>query len=60
MFLYRDDYYKDDGKDAETKDNNQSECIVAKNRHGRTDSVKLHWQGEFTRFTGQEVIHREG
>ena len=60
MFLYRDDYYKDDEKDAETKDNNQSECIVSKNRHGRTDSVKLHWQGEFTRFTGQEVIHREG
>jgi len=60
MFLYRDDYYQDDEKKAETTDNNQSECIVAKNRHGRTDSVKLHWQGEFTRFTGQEVIHREG
>ncbi|MDD6174575.1 MAG: replicative DNA helicase [Firmicutes bacterium] len=60
MFLYREDYYQDGEKDAETKDNNQSECIVAKNRHGRTDSVKLHWQGEFTRFTGQEVIHREG
>ena len=36
------------------------EVIVAKNRHGRTDTVKLHWQGEFTRFTGQEVVRREG
>jgi replicative DNA helicase len=59
MFLYRDDYYKDDEKEDNKADNNESECIVAKNRHGRTDSVKLHWQGEFTRFTGQEVVRRE-
>lgn len=58
LFLYREDYYPDGEKD-ENADKNQSECIVAKNRHGRTDSVKLHWQGEFTRFTGQEVVHRE-
>ncbi len=59
MFLYRDDYYKDEAKEDSKADNNESECIVAKNRHGRTDSVKLHWQGEFTRFTGQEVVRRE-
>lgn len=59
MFLYRDDYYKDEEKEDSSKDNNESECIVAKNRHGRTDTVKLHWQGEFTRFTGQEVVRRE-
>ncbi len=59
MFLYRDDYYKDEEKEDNKADNNESECIVAKNRHGRTDSVKLHWQGEFTRFTGQEVVRRE-
>jgi replicative DNA helicase len=59
MFLNRDDYYKDDEKEDNKADNNESECIVAKNRHGRTDSVKLHWQGEFTRFTGQEVVRRE-
>lgn len=59
MFLYRDEYYKDNDRDEE-KDVNESECIVAKNRHGRTETVKLHWQGEFTRFTGQEVIHRNG
>ncbi|MBQ9083208.1 MAG: replicative DNA helicase, partial [Clostridia bacterium] len=59
MFLYREDYYKDEAKEDSKADNNESECIVAKNRHGRTDSVKLHWQGEFTRFTGQEVVRRE-
>ncbi len=58
MFLYREDYYAEPGKD-EGADRNESEVIVMKNRHGRTDTVKLHWQGEFTRFTGQEVFHRE-
>lgn len=62
LFLYRDDYYSDqeEGGAPEPVDKNQSECIVAKNRHGKTDTVKMHWQGEFTRFTGQEVIRREG
>ena len=59
MFLYRDEYYKD-GNAEEKADVNESECIVAKNRHGRTDTVKLHWQGEFTRFTGQDMVHRNG
>ncbi len=56
LFLYREGYYSD--KDAEnaapTADMNSGECIVAKNRHGETNAVKLHWQGEFMRFTGTE------
>ena len=59
MFLYRDDYYAEPGQEDDNADRNESEVIVMKNRHGRTDTVKLHWQGEFTRFTGQEVFHRE-
>ncbi len=59
MFLYRDDYYADQNPDDAGADRNESEVIVMKNRHGRTDTVKLHWQGEFTRFTGQEVFHRD-
>ena len=55
LFLYRDGYYERE-KGAETVnaaiDQNSGECIVAKNRHGETTSVKLHWQGEFMRFTG--------
>ena len=60
LFLYREGYY-DREKGAETAqaavDQNSGECIVAKNRHGETTIVKLHWQGEFMRFTGQERSH---
>lgn len=62
LFLYRDGYYERE-KGAETVnaaiDQNSGECIVAKNRHGETTTVKLHWQGEFMRFTAPEN-RREG
>ncbi|MGN0622907.1 MAG: replicative DNA helicase [Oscillospiraceae bacterium] len=45
MFLYRDAYY-----DKENADQSVAECIVAKNRHGTTDTVKLGWIGEYTLF----------
>lgn len=56
LFLYREGYYdKENGEDvAPQADMNSGECIVAKNRHGETNTVKLHWQGEFMRFTGTE------
>ena len=54
MFLYRDGYYEMNGQD-ENQDKNSGECIVAKNRHGETRSIPLHWQGEYMRFTAQEV-----
>lgn len=55
LFLYREGYYSDkDGKNNEESDMNSGECIVAKNRHGETNTVKLHWQGQFMRFTSQE------
>lgn len=54
LFLYREGYYS--GSDAaEQGDRNSGECIVAKNRHGETRTVPLHWQGEFMRFTAREV-----
>ena len=52
LFLYRGDYYKNDEAIEEDYDKNSGECIVAKNRHGETRTVPLHWQGEFRRFTG--------
>lgn len=58
LFLYREGYYnkdKDSEQAAQTADMNAGECIVAKNRHGETNIVKLHWQGEFMRFTGTEA-----
>ena len=60
MFLYRETYYEGQkGNVSEDMDANAGECIVAKNRHGETGKVPLHWQGEFTRFTSAEVIHRD-
>lgn len=57
LFLYREGYYSEKSADqaALTADMNSGECIVAKNRHGEAKSVKLHWQGEFMRFTGTEA-----
>lgn len=52
LFLYRGDYYKNAEAIEEDYDKNSGECIVAKNRHGETKTVPLHWQGEFMRFTG--------
>ncbi|NLJ31075.1 MAG: replicative DNA helicase [Clostridiales bacterium] len=60
MFLYREDYYQDSETPDENADKNSGECIIAKNRHGETKTVPLHWQGEFMRFTAQEVVRREG
>lgn len=59
LFLYREDYYSNGEAPSETTDRNRGECIIAKNRHGETKTVGLHWQGEFMRFTSQEVIRSE-
>lgn len=45
MFLYRDEYYKND-----TPDQSVAEVIVAKNRHGSPGSIKLGWLGQYTKF----------
>ncbi len=58
LFLYREGYYDKNGDDnaaAPAVDMNSGECIVAKNRHGEMNTVKLHWQGEFMRFTDVET-----
>lgn len=58
LFLYREDYYANEGAPEES-DKNSGECIVAKNRHGEAKTVPLHWQGEFMRFTAQEAFRSE-
>ncbi|WP_312645107.1 replicative DNA helicase [Hydrogenoanaerobacterium sp.] len=55
LFLYRDEYYNKD-----TEDKNIAECIVAKNRHGETDSVKMAWDGQYTLFSNLELYRDEG
>ncbi len=61
LFLYREGYYQStkQGSNPENVDMNSGQCIVAKNRHGETRSVPLHWQGEFMRFTSQELSRGE-
>ena len=59
LFLYREDYYQDTEMPGENTDRNSGECIIAKNRHGETKTIPLHWQGEFMRFTAQEVVRSE-
>lgn len=49
LFLYRDYVYNPSENPA------KAECIVAKNRHGRTGSVELRWDGAHTRFFNTEI-----
>ena len=37
-----------------------AECIVAKNRHGETGTVKLQWLPQYTSFADREWKHADG
>ena len=52
MFLYRDEYYNEN-----TEDKGIAECIVAKNRHGETGTVKLQWLPQYQTFADREWKH---
>ena len=54
MMLYRDDYYNPD-----TEEKNVAECIISKNRHGETGTVKLQWFGPYQTFTDREWKHAD-
>jgi len=54
LFLFRDDYYN---RDSEKR--NIAECIIAKNRHGKTGTVELAWSPEFTTFSTLDTQHNE-
>lgn len=54
MFLYRDEYYN-----PNTEDKGYAECIVSKNRHGETGTVKLQWMPQYQQFTDREWKHAE-
>lgn len=59
MFLYRQDYYAGSEDNDQDNNKNSGECIIAKNRHGEARTVYLHWQGEFMRFTSQEIFKHD-
>jgi len=52
MFLYRDEYYNE-----KTEDKGVAECIVAKNRHGETGTVKMQWIPQYQTFADREWKH---
>ena len=54
LFLYRDDYYN-----PNSEEKNVAECIVSKNRHGETGTVKLQWLPQYTTFADREWKHAE-
>ncbi|MPM56917.1 Replicative DNA helicase [bioreactor metagenome] len=54
MFLFREDYYE-----QESENHNVAECIISKNRHGETRTVKLEWLPEYTAFRSIDKIHEE-
>ena len=54
MFLYRDEYYNEN-----TEDKGIAECIVSKNRHGETGTVKLQWIPQYQTFADREWKHVE-
>ena len=55
ILLHREDYY-----DENAEEKNVAECIIAKNRHGETATVKLQWLPQFTTFSDREWKHGEG
>jgi replicative DNA helicase len=59
IFLYRDEYYKTaEGENvAPDTEQNIAEVIVAKNRHGSTETVKVGWTGRYTKF--REIASEE-
>ena len=52
LALYRDDYYNEDSEEKGIV-----ECIVLKNRHGETGTIKLQWLGQYQRFSDKEWRH---
>ena len=59
LFLYRAAYYNSQNGEAEQANENEAECIVAKNRHGETSVVRLGWDGAHTRFSNLDEIHEQ-
>jgi replicative DNA helicase len=56
MFVHREEYYLASAEEKEQV-KGQAEIIVAKQRNGPTDDVKLLWQQDYTRFVNLE--HRQ-
>ncbi len=54
MLLYREGYYKSGAQNPDEIDMTKADVDVAKNRHGATDRVTLHWDAQYTLFSTLE------
>ena len=63
MMLYRPDYYsaekEDDDDSQEMQVANKAEVIVAKNRHGMTDTVEMIFDADHTLFMAMEKLRND-
>ena len=61
IFLHREAYNaaSEGGEVTEDMDTSAAQIIVAKNRHGATIDIDVHWQAEYMRFTYREVARYE-
>lgn len=61
LFLYREDYYRNEQSEDKQDDidENSTELIVAKNRHGATGTIEMTFDKEFTRFRCIEKKYEE-
>ena len=66
MFIYRPEYYGIEFDENNEPTKNKAEIIIAKNRHGALETVKLRFIGQFAKFTdidytdGQENFYQQG
>ena len=57
LMLYRETYYDEEKNETVVTDDNKAQVIVAKNRHGGTGEIDLHWNGSYTMFSTPELYH---
>ena len=57
LMLYRESYYDEDKNASVVTDESKAQVIIAKNRHGGTGEVDLHWNGNYTLFSTPELYH---
>ncbi|WP_055148436.1 replicative DNA helicase [Jiulongibacter sediminis] len=57
MFLYRPEYYDIDSLEDGTSTKGYAEMIIAKNRSGGTEDVKMRFIGKYTRFAEFDGFH---
>lgn len=59
LMLYRESYYDEEKNETVVTDESKAQVIVAKNRHGSTGDIDLHWNGNYTMFSTPELYQHD-